>query len=341
MAYTKYSLTPANNNAAPPDGAPEGMLPSAVNDTMRDMMSQIRDVGDGIRDGTYTMTAPKITGGTITGVTLTGNTFSNPVVTGVSTFAAGTVSAPAITTTGDTNTGIYFPAADTIGLTVGGVESARVVSGLLSIPANSTAPSAVRLYEDTDNGTNYVDVIAPSAITSNRTLTIPDETGTILTTGSSGRSIPKAALPTGSVLQVVANNSLPSVQFTTTSTSYVTWANAPSATITLTNSSNKVLVTARIGMQFDNGDQIENTIYRIISGGSTTDLSNGNTYGLSFHGTTAVGGLYKETVITWIDTPSTASAITYTWYARAESAGLIYPDHGNSANTITLMEIAS
>jgi len=69
MAYTKYSLTPANNNSAPPDGAPEGMLPSAVNDTMRDMMAQIRDCGDGIRDGTYTMTAAKITGGTITGIT--------------------------------------------------------------------------------------------------------------------------------------------------------------------------------------------------------------------------------------------------------------------------------
>jgi hypothetical protein len=69
MAYTKYSLTPASNTAAPPDGAPEGMLPSAVNDTMRDMMSQIRDCGDGIRNGTYTMTAPVITGGTITGVT--------------------------------------------------------------------------------------------------------------------------------------------------------------------------------------------------------------------------------------------------------------------------------
>lgn len=69
MAYTKYSLTPANNNAAPPDGAPEGMLPSAVNDTMRDMMSQIRDVGDGIRGGTYTMTTPVITGGSITGIT--------------------------------------------------------------------------------------------------------------------------------------------------------------------------------------------------------------------------------------------------------------------------------
>jgi hypothetical protein len=91
MAYTKYSLTPANNTATPPDGAPEGMLPSAVNDTMRDMMAQIRDCGDGVRDGTYTMTAPKITGGTITGATLTGNTLTNPVITG------GTLTSPVIT----------------------------------------------------------------------------------------------------------------------------------------------------------------------------------------------------------------------------------------------------
>jgi hypothetical protein len=69
MAYTKYSLTPADNNSAPPNGAPEGMLPSGVNDTMRDMMAQIRDVGDGIRGGTYTMTAVVITGGSITGIT--------------------------------------------------------------------------------------------------------------------------------------------------------------------------------------------------------------------------------------------------------------------------------
>ncbi len=163
MAYTKYSLTPADNNAAPPNGAPEGMLPSAVNDTMRDMMSQIRDVGDGIRGGTYTMTAPVITGGSITGVALSGNTLTNPVITGgsinntpigastantgafttlgasgVATFSAGTVSAPAITTTGDTNTGIFFPAADTIAFTEGGVEAMRITStGIVDIGGSS------------------------------------------------------------------------------------------------------------------------------------------------------------------------------------------------------------
>jgi hypothetical protein len=138
------------------------------------MMAQIRDAGDGIRDGTYTMTAPKITGGTITGVTLTGNTFSNPVVTGVSTFAAGTVSAPAITTTGDTNTGIFFPAADTIAFTEGGAEAMRIdssgnvlvgitsarsnagdvqVSKGISFPATQSAQSDANTLDDYEEGT--------------------------------------------------------------------------------------------------------------------------------------------------------------------------------------------
>jgi hypothetical protein len=40
-------------------------------------------------------------------------------------FLAGTAALPAITTTGDTNTGIFFPAADTIGFSEGGAEVAR------------------------------------------------------------------------------------------------------------------------------------------------------------------------------------------------------------------------
>ena len=42
-----------------------------------------------------------------------------------SSFAAGTAAAPSITATGDTNTGIFFPAADTIGFSEGGAEIAR------------------------------------------------------------------------------------------------------------------------------------------------------------------------------------------------------------------------
>jgi hypothetical protein len=42
--------------------------------------------------------------------------------------AAGTAALPVITTTGDTNTGIFFPAADTIGFAEGGAEAMRIDS---------------------------------------------------------------------------------------------------------------------------------------------------------------------------------------------------------------------
>jgi hypothetical protein len=43
-------------------------------------------------------------------------------------FVAGTAAAPAITTSGDTNTGIFFPAADTIAFAEGGTEAMRLDS---------------------------------------------------------------------------------------------------------------------------------------------------------------------------------------------------------------------
>lgn len=43
-------------------------------------------------------------------------------------FRAGTAALPAITTTGDTNTGIFFPAADTIAFSEGGAEALRIAS---------------------------------------------------------------------------------------------------------------------------------------------------------------------------------------------------------------------
>jgi hypothetical protein len=49
----------------------------------------------------------------------------NLSVSGTATFAAGAVGTPAITTSGDTNTGVFFPAADTIALGTGGVEALR------------------------------------------------------------------------------------------------------------------------------------------------------------------------------------------------------------------------
>ena len=79
------------------------------------------------------LTTTDINGGTIDGTAIGGSTaaagaFTTLSATGVTTVQAGTAAAPAITTTGDTNTGIFFPAADTIAFSEGGVESMRIDS---------------------------------------------------------------------------------------------------------------------------------------------------------------------------------------------------------------------
>jgi hypothetical protein len=51
-----------------------------------------------------------------------------PKGTGGVVFPAGAVGTPAITTSGDTNTGIFFPAADTIAFAEGGAEAMRINS---------------------------------------------------------------------------------------------------------------------------------------------------------------------------------------------------------------------
>jgi hypothetical protein len=63
-------------------------------------------------------------------------------------FVAGTAALPAITTTGDTNTGIFFPAADTIAFTKGGAEAARIdSSGNFGLGVTPSAWSAHKILQ--------------------------------------------------------------------------------------------------------------------------------------------------------------------------------------------------
>ena len=153
-------------------------------------------------------------------------------------------------------------------------------------------------------------------------------------------TLPDSAMASGSVIQVVHDFDITSAGFATTSGSYVTNSVLPTLAITPSSSSSKIYVSAFIGMQNDGGSQIENTIYRIISGGSTTDLSGGNTYGLVFKGGSNSEWGYSG--VQFVDSPNTTSQVTYTWYGRSEVPGLsVALRHAGSTVGITLMEIKS
>jgi microcystin-dependent protein len=62
IGASNWSETDASNNTPAPDGAPEGMFPSGVNDTLRAVM--------GATKRWYDWSIPKITGGTSTAYTL-------------------------------------------------------------------------------------------------------------------------------------------------------------------------------------------------------------------------------------------------------------------------------
>ena len=65
----------------------------------------------------------------------------NLSVTGITSNADGAVATPSITNTGDLNTGVYWPGADELGVTTGGVEQFRFGS-------NSVSPGSKNLIEN-------------------------------------------------------------------------------------------------------------------------------------------------------------------------------------------------
>jgi len=101
-------------------------------------------------------------------------------VTGVTTFAAGTAALPAITTTGDTNTGIFFPAADTIAFAEGGAEAMRIDSaGFVGIGTTSPA-TKLEVFNSAVNAT-----FAPNTLSTWRVAQIRND-GTVNSNSAAG-----------------------------------------------------------------------------------------------------------------------------------------------------------
>ena len=140
-------------------------------------------------------------------------TLAGPSITGVASFADGSASAPSITNTGDTNTGVFFSAAAEVAIATGGTQRFKVTasgieiadggnigsasdtdamsissggvvafSASLQVKNGATSAGFIEFFEDSDNGTNKATLIGPAS-TADVTLTLPAVTDTVAVVG--------------------------------------------------------------------------------------------------------------------------------------------------------------
>ena len=185
------------------------------------------------------------------------------------------------------------------------------------------------------SGTGIFTIASPNSNT-NRTLTLPDNTGTILT-GSS--AITASQLPVGSVVQVVSATY--STETIVASTSYVD--SGLSASITPTSASNKILVI--VSQSVGSGQNTNGTrTYELQLLRGATTISDRDSYaygGVASNGYFEIGLDGTQIVL---DSPATTSSTTYKTQGRMDSTAsntsLIF-QQGSGESTITLMEIVA
>ena len=87
---------------------------------------------------------------------------------------------PALSFDGDEDLGLFRKSANTMGFSSSGTERIFFDSNGINLPDENE----VRFLEASSNGSNFVAIKAPASVTQNRTITLPDESGTILTSSS-------------------------------------------------------------------------------------------------------------------------------------------------------------
>lgn len=205
--------------------------------------------------------------------------------------------------------------------------------GATAINANNIVNASItgaKLAANTVTG----DVIGQNAISSNNIVSVNASVATVGT-------LPKARLPTGSVLQVVRSD----YTTTTSTTNTSSWTNIGSATITPQSTSNKILITASyhssgIGaMRLLRGSTALNT--------PTNTYMAFDPYASSNQAAWNAGSPRQIITMVYYDSPSTTSSTTYNIEMIAYSIGgttgfgVNELHSGIALSGITLMEIVA
>ena len=163
--------------------------PSADNSVARMIWADETNDELKIRNGTNTSF---ITIGSLNETNLGLATKASPTFTGNVGVPAGTAASPSLRRSDDTNTGVFFSAANTLDISTGGTRRAHFDTNGITIRDRK----ALRL-RDTSNS-NFVAIQAPSNVASDITLTLPSTDGNandVLQSDGSG-NLSFTALPT-------------------------------------------------------------------------------------------------------------------------------------------------
>jgi hypothetical protein len=202
------------------------------------------------------------------------------IATAIATLGAGSASNPALTTAGDANTGIFFPAADTIAFAEGGVEVMRIdASGNVGIGNNNpTSFPFGKLVVGAASGNNSITIASGTA--GEGTLAFAD--GTTGTEGYRGF--------------IQYQHSSDFFSFGTSGAEKMRINSSGDVGIGLTNGASKLTIFNSPGYgHFNSGNSAENGSYPLVGAFDNPAVASA-TYGWGFYDSNATGNfsLYRR-----------------------------------------------
>ena len=172
--------------------------------------------------------------------------------------------------------------------------------GLIALGGTSSTQGRLRLAEDTDNGTNYIELTAPASVGSDRVITFPDGTGTVSVNGVSSNIVSGTSQ---------ASTSGTSIDFT----GIPSWVKR----ITVMFSGVSTNGTSIFQIQLGDSGGIETSGYDGVCNNSNGTVINNFTAGFQITTSTAAAGIYQGQMMLSLVTGNTWSEISS--FGRSDS----------------------
>jgi hypothetical protein len=245
----------------------------------------IRDGGDKVNDNFVEIYSLLGTGTELTsGISATATvvTLAGPSITGVASFADGSNTAPSITNTGDTNTGIYFGAADTVNITTGGTKRIEIDSSGLDVTGDVTATTFVGALTGNVTTTgiilggttvtasaaelNYNDITTLGTVEASKTVTA-DASGDVLFVDND--KLKFGTTVDGNIYSDGTNFTFSSTTAETHYANYFQWSNGGASETLMTATEN-----GSVDLYYDNAKKFETTAAGVTITGTMTTSGN-------------------------------------------------------------------